>query len=67
MRSYIIIQLNFLKYKECVLAYPSHPAAVRTNTCRIIHSATSLLIQPVYLKQKRIGMRHNVSVSSPKS
>jgi len=37
---------------------------VRMSTCWNIHPATNLLKQSADLKQIRIAMRHNVSVSS---
>jgi hypothetical protein len=36
----------FINILYAILEISIHPAAVQTNTCRIIHSAPSLLIHP---------------------
>jgi len=53
-----------LKHSKCIRIIHDIPQRVRTSTCWNIHPATSLHYHPVYLKQIKIGMRHNVSVSS---
>ena len=59
-----IIQHYTSKLSKCICIIHDILQWVRTSTCWNIHSATSLQYHPIYLKQIRIAMRHNVSVSS---
>jgi len=52
------------KYIKYILKVQDILQRLRTCSCWNIHPATYLLNQPVDLQQIRIGMRHNVSVSS---
>jgi hypothetical protein len=69
---YYIQQITFVlqqnnTYRPYVIKIslsPWHSAALRTSTCWNIHPTSSFQNHPAYLKHIRIGMRHNVSVSS---